>query len=208
MKRAALAALMLAQTAAASASGIVGRVVDADGKGVSDAVVFIEAPAAKASSARATMDQVDKTFVPGVLPIIVGTQVNFPNRDQIRHHVYSFSRAKRFELPLYKGEEAAPVLFDKAGVVKIGCNIHDWMSAVILVLPNTHYAVTDESGRFTLEGLEQGTHAVVAWHAQSREKTEDLTQRVQLDATDLELEFRLTLAPARARPATRGARWE
>jgi plastocyanin len=208
MNRAALAALMLAQTAAASASGIVGRVVDADGKGVSDAVVFIEAPAAKASSARATMDQVDKTFVPGVLPITVGTQVNFPNRDQIRHHVYSFSRAKRFELPLYKGEEAAPVLFDKAGVVKIGCNIHDWMSAVILVLPNTHYAVTDESGRFSLEGLEQGAHAVAAWHAQSREKTEDLTQRVQLDATDLELEFRLTLAPARARPATRGARWE
>ena len=117
-------------------------------------------------------------------------------------------RAKHFELPLSRGEEAPPVLFDKAGVVKIGCNIHDWMSAVILVLPNTHYAVTDESGRFTLEGLEQGAHAVVAWHARSREKTEDLTQRVQLDATDLELEFRLTLAPARARPATRGARWE
>jgi plastocyanin len=208
MKRAALAALMLAQTAAASASGIAGRVVDADGKGVRDAVVFIEAPAAKASSTRATMDQIDKTFVPGVLPIVAGTQVNFPNRDQIRHHVYSFSRAKRFELPLYKGEEAPPVLFDKAGVVKIGCNIHDWMSAIILVLPNTHYAVTDESGRFALEGLEEGTHAIAAWHAQSREKTEDVTQRVQLGASDLELEFRLTLAPPRARPATRGARWE
>jgi len=208
MKRAALAALLLAQSVAASASAIIGRVVDPEGRGVADAVVFIEAPAAGAAKARAVMDQIDKTFVPGVLPIAVGTQVDFPNRDQIRHHVYSFSRAKRFELPLYKGEEAPPVLFDKPGVVKIGCNIHDWMSAIILVLPNAHYAVTDADGRFRLAGIEPGTHAVAAWHAQSREKTGDLMQRVQVGAGDVELEFKLSLAPARARPATRGARWE
>jgi len=77
-------------------------------------------------------------------------QVRFPNRDQIRHHVYSFSRPKRFELPLYKGEDAPPVLFDKPGVVKIGCNIHDWMSAIILVLPNDRFAVTREDGTFSL----------------------------------------------------------
>jgi hypothetical protein len=65
-----------------------------------------------------------------VLPIAVGTEVRFPNHDQIHHHVYSFSRVKSFDLPLWKGEEAPPVLFDAPGVVKVGCNIHDWMMGV------------------------------------------------------------------------------
>ena len=75
----------------------------------------------------AAMDQVHKQFVPHVLPVVVGTAVTFPNHDQIHHHVYSFSRAKTFEMPLYKGENAPPVAFDQPGAVKIGCNIHDWM---------------------------------------------------------------------------------
>jgi hypothetical protein len=122
--------------------------------------------------------------------------------------VYSFSRAKKFELPLYKGEEAPPVLFDKAGVVKIGCNIHDWMSAVILVLPSSHYAVTDGNGRYALPDLDAGTYSVVAWHAQSREKVEDITQRITLGSGDLQADFKLSLSPVRSRPATRGARWD
>jgi plastocyanin len=190
---------------------IAGQVLGEDGKGIAQAIVFVQEPAAAASSAAAsaaTMDQFNKTFVPGVLPVSVGTQVKFPNRDQIRHHVYSFSRAKRFELPLYKGEEAPPVLFDKAGVVKIGCNIHDWMSAIILVLPNSHYAVTDEEGRFALSGIESGRYTLAAWHAQSREKTEDTLQSVELAGSDLEIAFKLSLAPLRPRPATRGARWD
>ena len=120
------------------------------------------------------MDQFNKTFVPEMLPIAVGTQVRFPNHDQIHHHVYSFSRTKRFELPLYKGEDAPPVLFDKPGVVKVGCNIHDWMSAIILVLPNDRFAVTKEDGTFSLPGTRlPATYTIAAWHAQSRDKTED-----------------------------------
>ena len=130
------------------------------------------------------------------------------NRDQIRHHVYSFSRPKRFELPLYKGEDAPPVLFDKPGVVKIGCNIHDWMSAIILVLPNQRFAVTGEDGTFSLPGLESGNYTITAWHAQAREKTEDVAQRVAVMDHDPQLNFKLSLAPARSRPATRGARWD
>ena len=155
------------------------------------------------------MDQFNKTFVPGVLPIAVGTQVRFPNRDQIRHHVYSFSRAKRFELPLYKGEDAPPVLFDKPGVVKIGCNIHDWMSAIILVLPNDRFAVTDEDGTFSLPGLDAGQlHDRRVARAEPRQDGRHRAARRDRRGSDPQLTFKLSLAPARARPATRGARWD
>jgi plastocyanin len=210
--RTAVCFLVLAPVAVSQAQNhaIAGQVVGADGKGIAQAIVFIQDPLvpSKPVPQPAVMDQFNKTFVPGVLPVVVGTQVRFPNRDQIRHHVYSFSRAKNFELPLYKGEEAPPVLFDKVGVVKIGCNIHDWMSAIILVLPNPHYATADENGRFTLSGLPAGEYSLTAWHAQGREKPEDIAQRVRIAGGDVEVHFALTLAPVRARPATRGARWD
>lgn len=198
-----------------AAADVVGRVVGADGKGVADAVVFVHDPGAAAPAnaqrPRANMDQVDKAFVPGVLPVTVGSEVRFPNHDQIHHHVYSFSRTKSFELPLYKGQDAEPVLFDKPGVVKVGCNIHDWMSAVILVLPTTHFAVTDANGVFKLTELPAGSYSIAAWHELSRAKVDDTVQvvRVGADGTPAvaqDLVFELDLAPARARPAMRGLR--
>lgn len=85
-----------------------------------------------------------------MLPVYVGTRVTFPNRDNIRHHVYSFSSAKKFELPLYIGTPAAPVVFDKPGVVALGCNIHDWMLAYIYVLTTPHFAKTAADGKARL----------------------------------------------------------
>ena len=197
---------MLATGAADAA--VSGRVLDAHGKGVPGAVVFVQAPSAEApaTSRAASMDQVDKTFVPGLLPVAVGTRVRFPNHDQIHHHVYSFSRTKSFELPLYKGTDAPPVLFDKPGVVKVACNIHDWMSAIILVLPTTHFAVTDANGSFTLTGLPTGSYELAVWHERSRLKVEATSQRVTVAAQAPAVTFTLPLTAARARPAVHGAR--
>ena len=204
-----LGVLPLIASPAAGAT-VLGRVVGPDGKGVAQAVVFVQTlppgtmppPAAQF----AVMDQVNKTFVPGLLPVVVGTEVRFPNHDQIHHHVYSFSRTKSFELPLYKGEEASPVLFDKAGVVKVGCNIHDWMSGIILVLPTPYYAVTDEDGRFTLQDLPTGAYGLACWHTLSQVKVEETVQQVQADESSSEVTFTLSLAAARPRPAIRGVR--
>jgi plastocyanin len=205
-------ALTFARAAIADTPSISGRVTGADGKGIPEAVVFVQTPAADMSfggtKPMATMDQVEKTFVPGLLPIVVGTRVRFPNHDQIHHHVYSFSRTKTFELPLYKGEDAPPVLFDKVGVVKVGCNIHDWMSGIILVLPSPYFAQTDAEGRFSLEGLPHGKYSLVAWHELSKAKPEDTAQNVVVSGTAAEANFSLILGPARARPAVRGSRRE
>lgn len=192
----------------AGTPAVSGSVTGMDGAAVTDAVVFVQAPAPEPDKSRPmqVVDQVNKTFVPGLLPIVVGTAVRFPNHDQIHHHVYSFSPAKSFELPLYKGEAAAPVVFDKVGAVKIGCNIHDWMSGIILVLPSPHFAVTDTAGHFVLEDMPGGTYTLVAWHALSKLKPEETAQSIQVGAQVANISFKLPLAPPRPRPAMHGNR--
>jgi plastocyanin len=199
-----------AAPAALGVASVSGIVSGSDGKGIAGAVVFVQLPVrpSKTPKPAQVVDQIEKTFVPGLLPIEVGTLVRFPNHDQIHHHVYSFSPAKTFELPLYKGEEAPEVLFDKTGVVKIGCNIHDWMSGVILVLPSSHFVVTDADGRFVLEDLPPATYVLAAWHAQSKVKPEDVAQSVLVAHEPVHVTFTLPLAPAKSRPAMHGARVE
>jgi plastocyanin len=202
--------LTLLLVAPASAAELTGRVVGQNGEGIPQAVVFVQAFPTGISlppdKRLAVMDQVNKTFVPGVLPIVVGTEVHFPNHDQIHHHVYSFSRTKNFELPLYKGEEASPVLFDKIGAVKIGCNIHDWMSGVILVLPTPYFATTDETGRFVLSELPPGTYSLACWHELSQAKVEETVQQVQVDGNATAVTFTLSLTAPRPRSSIYGGR--
>ncbi len=200
-------AALLGATCPLHAAEISGRVVDPRGNPVREAVVFVDqlpSGAAPPVTARAAvMDQVNRQFVPHVLPVEVGTEVSFPNHDQIHHHVYSLSRTKTFEIPLYKGETASPVRFDRLGAVKVGCNIHDWMSGVVLVVPTPYFAITDESGAFTLRDVPPGTYGVVAWHEGSKVKVEDTRQAVAASSSATALTFTLDVVERRVRPAGR-----
>lgn len=116
----------------------------------------------------AVMDQRDKAFEPHVLVVQQGSLVSFPNSDNIRHHVYSFSRPKKFEIKLYSGEPSNPVLFDNPGVVVLGCNIHDSMLGYIYVAPSSNYAISNERGRLQLEFDQEPSEDMQfqLWHPQ------------------------------------------
>ena len=149
------------------------NVVDADGKGVANAVLSVLLKGARTQAAGAApaqmvqpaqMAQKDRQFQPQLLVVQTGTPVRFPNFDTVRHHVYSFSPVQRFELKLYAATPVAPVVFDKPGVALLGCNIHDRMQAAIVVVDTPHFSVTDASGTATLE-LPAGEHRLAVWHA-------------------------------------------
>jgi len=115
-----------------------------------------------AASTVSDMGQRDKAFVPRLRVIQTGTSVNFPNFDTVRHHVYSFSPIRTFEIKLYAGTPAAPVVFDKAGTATLGCNIHDKMLGYIHVVNTPFHGVTDANGQLTLD-LPAGEHRVRVW---------------------------------------------
>lgn len=122
---------------------------------------------------KAVMVQVSKQFVPFVLPVQVGTTVEFPNRDPFRHQVYSFSPAKTFELKLYGSAESGAVTFDKEGIVPLGCNIHDNMLAYIYVVGTPYFAVTPQTGGGTIADLPAGKYAVKVWHPNQKSSEGD-----------------------------------
>jgi hypothetical protein len=112
----------------------------------------------------ASIEQVRKTFVPLVSVVQTGAAVDFPNNDTVRHHVYSFSASKVFELKLYAGTPARPVVFDKPGVVVLGCNIHDRMVAYILVVDTPWFAVSGDDGSAKITDLPPGDYMLQTWH--------------------------------------------
>jgi plastocyanin len=160
------------------------RVQDARGRAVKDAVVYAEPESRTLPLARKTavMDQKNRMFIPHVLAVQTGTAVRFPNSDDIRHHVYSFSPAKPFQLPLYKGTPANPEVFDKAGVVTLGCNIHDQMSAFIVVVDTPYFATTAANGRASVSDVEAGRYTLRIWYPDMR--TEPKPQSITLTAKE------------------------
>jgi hypothetical protein len=113
----------------------------------------------------AQIAQKDLTFLPGLLPVQVGTRVEFPNFDDTYHNIFSFSPPKRFDLGRYRADEkpVPSVVFDEPGLVTLRCDIHEHMRALILVLATPHFVITDADGRFRLGGLPAGRYTVRAW---------------------------------------------
>lgn len=182
---------------AAFAASLKVTLTDQDGNAIDDAVVSVTAvngQRATTTAMQITVDQINEMFVPHVRAVTTGSSVNFPNSDHIRHHVYSFSEAKSFELPLYIGIPAEPVVFDKAGLVTLGCNIHDHMLGYILVL-DTPYFAEATGGSATIMDLPAGQWSVEIWHPRLA-----AGQALQLTvdaAADTALQQQLELRPER-----------
>jgi plastocyanin len=207
---AAIGMAMLIGARSAAAAELLASVKDQHGKPVADSVVSAtpldSKNALRAKPPAVVIDQVDKQFVAYVTPIYVGSLIKFPNNDNIRHQVYSFSPAKRFDLPLYAGTDAPAVLFDKPGVVVLGCNIHDWMIGYIYVAETPFFTKTGAAGTASLKDLPSGDYLVKIWHPRM-ERAKDVTgQRVTLSAgAPASLEWQLTLKPTFRIPRVSGA---
>jgi plastocyanin len=168
----ALALTLLAGTSAA-AGDLTVDVRDGAGQPLANAVVLVKPKGAAAPtpirvSWPLVMAQKDIAFAPYVLVAPVGSSVAFPNKDRVRHHVYSFSATKKFELKLYGRDETRTVTFDKPGAVSLGCNIHDEMIAFIYVTDTPYAAKTDATGRVTLRDVPAGASTLTVWHPLQR----------------------------------------
>lgn len=154
-------------------------VTDQQGQPLEDAVVELLDPANKTfSQKKAEVKQQDLTFIPFVSAYQTGTAVDFPNMDKTRHHVYSFSPAKVFELKLYANKPEAPVVFDQAGIIALGCNIHDYMQAYIYVGDSPFLLVTDSKGLVNFNDIPDGTYQLKLWHPW--QNADWVTQQVQV----------------------------
>jgi plastocyanin len=181
-------------TAPVQAQPFTAQIVDAGGQPVAGAVLSLAGAPLINAAGVAVMDQIDKQFMPAVLAVATGTHVTFPNSDDIRHQVYSFSPAKRFELRLYEGTPSTPVTFDQPGLVVLGCNIHDWMLGYIYVTDDPWFAVSDEQGRVQLD-VPTGTYPSTLWHPALTDM-QPVTSQVQVGAAAVELKLPVAVTAA------------
>lgn len=149
-------------------------------RGVRDcngAVVFIESLLGRSfpPTSNAVMDQLNLTFVPHVLAVVVGTKVTFPNSDEVRHNVFSPSPVKRFNLGTYPKGVAKYVVFDKPGVVELLCNVHADMGAYVVVTETPHSALVAKDGLYVLKGVPTGAYVVRAWREELKDQRQEVT---------------------------------
>lgn len=192
---------LLAAAGGALAAEVTVDVRSSDGLPLADAVVFLESPAARAAlrPARGTeIEQAERRFTQRVTVVPVGSEVQFPNRDKVRHHVYSFSPAKTFELKLYIGTPANPVLFDRPGIAVLGCNIHDSMIAWVVVVETPHHGLTAAPGRVRLADVPPGSYRLRTWHPALPPGAPALDQPLVVPAAGAAATVQLPLAAAQA----------
>ncbi len=179
---------------ALQAASVQVQVRDSNGQALADAVVYAEtdtpfAPAKPVAGIQ--IEQKERKFLPLVTVVQAGSQIAFPNHDTVRHHIYSFSPAKKFEQKLYSGTAAAPVVFDKAGTVVLGCNIHDRMLAYVQVVDTPHFAKSDAAGKLKIDNMPNGKYTFRIWHYNQAGNVAE--QVLQLNRDGQTLEFKVGL---------------
>jgi len=188
------------------AGSIVVKALKRDGKPLIGAAVLLEAEAPAlppAPPVKAIMDQVDLAFVPDVLVLPVHSSVQFPNSDEVRHQVYSFSSARQFQLPLYRGKPYPPVTFAQPGIVTLGCNIHDNMIAYIVVTNAPFFGRTANDGSWSANDVPAGRYRLRIWHPLLGETPEEgrvVQIGEQRAEVDIKLSRSLKPAPLTGRP--------
>jgi plastocyanin len=195
-----LVSLACVLAAGAHAAELAVAIKDGKGEAVADAVVsLVPLDAAQPLPAPAPgpaleIVQQNQEFSPYVTVVQAGATVRFPNRDTVQHHVYSLSKAKKFELPLYNPGAEESFVFDVPGLVTLGCNIHDWMLAYLVVVPTPWFAKTDALGAAHVT-VPAGRYRLQLWHPRL---AAPLAEEVTLaDAAAVRREFTLTLKPDR-----------
>lgn len=180
----------------AMAAEITVTVTSVDGEPVEHVVVSVRSDGDTSIGAdrpRIAIDQQGQQFQPWVVAIPRGGEIVFSNHDEITHHVYSFSPAKRMSFRLRSGEQHPPIEMDEAGVVVVGCNIHDWMVGYIHISDAAHTATTDASGRAAIPGLPAGTWVTSIWHPGLAANAQPEPQTIVLTGdTSARVNFRLT----------------
>ncbi len=164
------------------------QIVDQQGLPLADAVIELLDPTnIQQVTKPAEVAQKDLVFRPFVSAVQIGTAVDFPNMDKTRHHVYSFSPAKVFELKLYVNKPDAPVVFDTLGIVALGCNIHDYMQAYIYVGQSQFLAVTDEQGKATFDHVPAGNYQLKVWHPWQQQDVAPQSVKLPLSTPQFQL---------------------
>lgn len=192
--------LLVAGVARAETASI--KIIDTNGNPVEHAVVsFISDEKSKnhleGKISKPVMSQENQQFDPYVLPVSLGSEVQFPNKDNFRHMVYSFSEAKKFQIKLYGGEDKISVTFDKTGSVALGCNIHDNMIGYIYVVDTDHFAKTNAAGENSVTDIPAGEYKVSVWHPLLKGKAEDYDQNIVIGNDQMSsVEFTVDLMPA------------
>ena len=168
------------------AADIAVHVANKNGKPVENAVVYAEPTNKNLSPTVSSVSivQKNKTFIPLVSVAQVGTQIQFPNQDSVKHHVYSFSPAKMFELKLYSGAATKSIVFDKEGTVVLGCNIHDNMLAYVQIVDTPYFAKTDSTGTATIKDLPKGKYLLKTWHFSTIKENDIYEKPIEVNNTE------------------------
>jgi len=178
----------------AQAVGVDVLLSDAAGKPLADAVVMLEPAGARLPPKPmqgAQIVQHDLQFDPPVTVVTTGTAVMFPNQDTVKHHVYSYSPAKTFQIKLYAGVPHAPIVFDKPGVAVLGCNIHDGMIAWVVVSDTPLWARSAAGGHAKVADVPAGSYQLHVWHASLAETTPPQLLPLVVGASDVDQHIRL-----------------